>query len=64
MKEDSGKIGLKLSIQKMKTMASGPITLWQMEGETMETMTDFISLFYLSPKSLKMVTAAMKLNDA
>ena len=48
----------------MKTMASGPITLWQMEGETMETMTDFISLFYLSPKSLKMVTAAMKLNDA
>ena len=61
MKEESEKSGLKLSIQKTKMMASGPITSWQRDGETMETMTDFI---FWSPKSLQMVTAAMKLKDA
>ena len=57
MKEESEKVGLKLSIQKMKIMASGPITSWQIDGETMETVTDFI---FCAPKSLQMVTAAMK----
>ena len=52
---------LKLSIQKMKTMVSGPNTPWQIDGETMETVTDFI---FWAPKSLQMVTAAMKLKDA
>ena len=61
VKEESEKFGLKLSIQKMKIMASGPITSWQINGETMETMTDFI---LGAPKSLQMVTAAMKLKDA
>ena len=61
VKEESEKIGLKLNIQKMKTMASGPITSWQIDVETMETVTDFI---FGAPKSLKMVTAAMKLKDA
>ena len=56
----SGKAGLKLNIQKMKSMASGPITSWQTNGETMKTVTDFISW---APKSLQMVTAAMKLKD-
>ena len=60
-KEESGKVGLKLSIQKTKIMASGPITSWQIDGETMETVTDFI---FWAPKSLQMVTAAMKLKDA
>ena len=60
MKEESEKSGLKLSIQKTKMMASGPITSWQRDGETMETVTDFI---FWSPKSLQMVTAAMKLKD-
>ena len=60
MKEESEKSGLKLSIQKTKMMASGPITSWQRDGETMETMTDFI---FWSPKSLQMVTAAMRLKD-
>ena len=55
------KAGLKLNIQKMKIMASGPITSWQTDGETMETMTDFL---FLGSKSLQMVTAAMKLKDA
>ena len=61
MKEESEKVGLKLNIQKMKTMASGPITSWEIDGETMETVTDFI---FWAPKSLQMVTAAMKLKDA
>ena len=58
--EKSEKIGLKLNIQKTKIMASGPITSWQMGGETMETVSDFI---LGGPKSLQMVTAAMKLKD-
>ena len=61
VKEESEKVGLKLNIQKLKIMASGPITSWQIDGETMETMTDFI---FWAPKSLQMVTAAMKLKDA
>ena len=61
MKEESDKVGLKLNIQKMKIMASGPITSWQIDGETMETVTDFI---WGPPKSLHMMTAAMKLKDA
>ena len=60
-KEESEKAGLKLNIQKMKIMASGPITSWQIAGETIETVTDFISW---APKSLQMVTAAMKLKDS
>ena len=60
VKEESEKVGLKLNIHKTKFMASGPITLWQINGETMETMTDYI----FGPKSLQMVTAAMKLKDA
>ena len=55
------KVGLKLNIQKMKIMASGPITLWEIDGKTVETVSDFI---FLAPKSLQMVTAAMKLKDA
>ena len=62
VKEESEKVGLKFNIQKNKIIASGPITSWQMDGETMETMTDFI--FWGAPKSLKKVTAAMKLKDA
>jgi len=61
VKEESEKDGLKLNIQKTKIMASGPITSWQIDGETMETMTDFISG---APKSLQMVTLAMKLKDS
>ena len=61
VKEESEKVGLKLNIQKTKIMASGPITSWQIDGETMETMTD---LFIWAPKSLLMVTAAVKLKDA
>ena len=81
VKEESEKIGLKLNIQKTKIMASGLITSWQIDGETMETVTDFIfrsdhirsvaqsyptllTLFWGAPKSLQMVTAAMKLKDA
>ena len=60
VKVESEKAGLKLNIQKMKIMASGPITSWQIDGETMETVTDFI---LGAPKSLQMVTAAMKLKD-
>ena len=59
VKEESEKLGLKLNIQKIKIMASGPITLWQIDGETMETVKDFI--FGGASKSLQMVTAAMKL---
>ena len=62
MKEESKKVGLKLNIQKMKIMASGPITSWQIDGETVETVTDFILVGGLQ-KSLQMVTAAMKLKD-
>ena len=62
VKEESEKVGLKLSIQKTKIMASGPITSWEIDGETVETVSDF--LFLGAPKSLKMVTAAMKLKDA
>ena len=61
VKEESEKVGLKLSIQKTKIMASGPITSWQIDGETVETEEDFI---LGAPKSLQMVTAAMKLKDA
>ena len=61
VKEESEKVGLKLNIQKTKIMASGPITSWEIDGETMETMTDFI---LGAPKSLQMVTAVMKLKDA
>ena len=60
VKEESEEVGLKLNIQKTKIMASGPITSWQIDGETMETVTDFISW---APKSLQMVIAAMKLKD-
>ena len=60
VKEESEKVGLKLSIQKTKIIASGPITSWQIAGETMETVRDFI---LGAPKSLQMVTAAMKLKD-
>ena len=60
VKEESEKVGLKLSIQITKIMASSPITLWQIDGETVETVTDF---FWGVPKSLQMVTAAMKLKD-
>ena len=57
---ESEKVGLKLNIQKTKIMASGPITSWEIDGETVETVSDFI---YWAPKSLQMVTAAMKLKD-
>ena len=60
VKEESGKVGLKFNIQKIKIMASGPITSWQIDGETVETVSDFI---LGSPKSLQMVIAAMKLKD-
>ena len=60
VKVESEKVGLKLNIQKMKIMASGPITSWQIHGETMETVSDFI---FGTPKSLQMVIAAMKLKD-
>ena len=61
VKEESEKVGSKLSIQKAKMMASGPITSWKIDEETMETVRDFISE---APKSLQMVTSAMKLKDA
>ena len=61
VKEKSEKVGLKLNIQKTKIMASGPITSWEIDGETVETVS---ALFFWAPKSLQMVTAAMKLKDA
>ena len=61
LKEESEKVGLKLNIQKMKIMASGPITWCQIDGETVKTVTDFI---FWAPKSLQMVIAAMKLKDS
>ena len=60
VKEESEKVGLKLNIQKIKIMASGPITWWEIDGETVETVADF----FWAPKSLQVVTAAMKLKDA
>ena len=62
VKKESAKVGLKLNTQKMKIMAFGPITSWEIDGEKVETVSDFI--FFLAPKSLQMVTAAMKLKDA
>ena len=61
VKEESEKVGLKFNIQKTKIMASDPITSWEMDGETVDTVSDFI---FWAPKSLQMVTAAMKLKDA
>ena len=61
VKEKSEKVGLKLNIQKMKIMVSGPITPWEIDGETVETVSDFI---FRTPKSLQMVIAAMQLKDA
>ena len=61
VKEESEKVGLKLNIQKMKIMASGPITPWHIDGETMQTVRDY---FWGAPRSLQMVIAAMKLKDA
>ena len=61
VKVESEKVGLKLNIQKMKIMASGPTTSWEIDGETVETVSDFI---FWPPKSLQMVTAAMKLKDS
>ena len=63
VKEENEKVGLKLNIQETKIMASGPITSWEIDGETVETVSDFI-LGGGAPKSLQMVTAAMKLKDA
>ena len=60
VKEESGKVGLKLNIQKTKIMTSDPITSWQIDEETMETVRDY---FWGAPKSLQMVTAVMKLKD-
>ena len=62
LKEESEKVGLKFNIQKAKIMASGPITSWQIDGETVETVSD--SIFWGAPKSLQMVIVAMKLKDA
>ena len=72
VKEESEKVGLQLNIQRTKIVASGPITSWEIDGETMETVTDFMflgskiwqTLCFWAPKSLQMVTAAMKLKDA
>ena len=61
VKEESEKVGLKLNIQKTNIMASGPITSWQIDGGTVETVADY---FWGAPKSLQMVTAAMKLKNA
>ena len=61
VKEESEKVGLKLNIQKTKIMASGPVTSWEIDGETVKRVSDFI---FWAPKSLQMVTAAMKLKDA
>ena len=61
VKEESEKVGLKLNIQKTKIMSSGPITSWQIDGETVETVADFI---FWAPKSLQMLVTAMKLKDA
>ena len=60
VKEESEKVGLKLNIQKMKIMAAGPVTPWEIDGETVETVSDFI---FWAPKSLQIVIAAMKLKN-
>ena len=60
VKQESGKVGLKLNIQKTKIMSSGPITSWEIDGETVETVSDFL---FWAPKSLQLVIAAMKLKD-
>ena len=64
VKVESEKVGLKLNIQKTKIMASGPTTSWEIDGETVETVSEKNTLFFWAPKSLQMVTAAMKLKDA
>ena len=64
VKEESEKVGLKLSIQKTKIMASGPITSWEIDGKTVETVSDFIFWVRWCTAAMKMVTAAMKLKDA
>ena len=64
VKEESEKVGLKLNIQKMKIMASGPITSWEIDGETVETVETVSDFIFGAPKSLQLVTAAMKLKDA
>ena len=64
VKVETEKVGLKLNIQKMKIMASGPINSWEIDGETVETVETVATLFFRAPKSLPMVTAAMKLKDA
>ena len=64
VKEESEKVGLKLNIQKMRIMACGPITSWQIDGETVDQWKQCQTLFLGAPKSLQMVTAAMKLKDA
>ena len=64
VKEESKKVGLKLNIQKTKIIASGPITSWQIDGETVETVETVSDLIFWAPKSVQMVTAAMKLKDA
>ena len=61
VKEESEKVGLKLNIQRTKIMACSPVTSWEIDGETVETVSDFI---FLAPKSLQMVTEVMKLKDA
>ena len=61
VKKETEKVGLKLNIQKTKIMASGPITSWEIDGKTVETVSDFI---FWAPKSLQMVTAAIRLKDA
>ena len=64
VKEESEKVGLKLKIQKIKIMASGPVTSWQIDAETVEKVTNFFFFFLWVPKSLQMVSVAMKLKDA
>ena len=64
VKEESEKVGLKLNVQKMKIMASGPITSWQIDGETVETVETVADFIFWLQKSLQMVIAAMKLKDA
>ena len=63
MKEESEKVGLKFNIQKTKTVGSSPITSWEIDGEAVETVSHFIYFFFLAPKSLQVVIAAMKLKD-
>ena len=64
MKEEGEKVGLKLNIQKTKIMASSPVTSWQIDGETVETVETVANFIFWAPKSLQMVTAAMKLKHA